>query len=873
MALATYNKKRNFGVTPEPRGGKPTKGGNAFVVQKHDARRLHYDFRLELDGVMLSWAVTRGPSLVPGEKRLAVHTEDHPIDYNDFEGIIPEGQYGGGTVLIWDRGEWEPDGDPRRAYAKGRLDFTLKGKKLGGRWHLVRMRKRPGERQEGWLLMKADDEFARSAGDPDILEEKPRSVVSRRTLEAIAKAKDKVWQSNREPSEKKAAKAAPRKAAARAPKAKKKKKKAAKKAKSAGKEASLPGFVEPSLATLAERAPNGGRWVYEVKLDGYRMQARIDGGEATLKTRKALDWTPKFQSIADALSGLDAETALIDGEIVVPDENGASHFSSLQADLSDGRQDRFVYHVFDLLHLDGRDLRDLPLLERKAALEDLLQRSGEIDGVRYSAHFDADGRTMMQHACDLGLEGVIAKLQDAAYHSGRTADWLKIKCANSQEFVVVGYKDSTAMPRAIGALILGFYEDGELRYAGRAGTGYTADVAHDLWKRLQPLRIDKPAFGKLPEEERGRKGVWVTPKLAVEVDFRGWTGAKRVRQAAFKGLREDKPAQEIVRETPMPAAKVKAKSSKAAKSPAKKTPAKKPRKVSAATDEVQFTNPDRIYWTDVEITKKDLADYYREVWDHMAPHVVRRPMALVRCPSGVGTQCFFQKHAAAGLIDERIRRIKDETGEELIYIDDRDGMLQMVQAGTLEVHVWGSTVDDIENANRMVFDLDPGDDVSFADMMHAARELRERLQGLKMESFLKTTGGKGLHVVVPFAGADWDTTKAFTHAMVQMMEADDPKRYVTKMTKSLRKGRIFLDYLRNGRGATAIVAYSTRARPGATVSMPIAWDELNGKMAPNKFTVMNAAQRLARVKADPWKDIDRVGKKQKLPAAAFGKRK
>jgi bifunctional non-homologous end joining protein LigD len=365
----------------------------------------------------------------------------------------------------------------------------------------------------------------------------------------------------------------------------------------------------------------------------------------------------------------------------------------------------------------------------------------------------------------------------------------------------------------------------------------------------------------------------VTPKLAVEVDFRGWTGAKRVRQAAFKGLREDKPAKEIVRETAMPAAKVKAKSSKAAKSPAKKAPAKKPRKASAPTDEVQFTNPDRIYWTDVEITKKDLADYYREVWDHMAPHVIRRPMALVRCPSGVGTQCFFQKHAAAGLIDERIRRIKDQEGEELIYIDDLDGMLQMVQAGTLEVHVWGSTVDDIESANRMVFDFDPGDGVSWPDMMHAVRELRERLQALKLESFLKTTGGKGLHVVVPFAGADWDTTKAFTHAMVQMMEADDPKRYVTKMTKSLRKGKIFLDYLRNGRGATAIVAYSTRSRPGATVSMPIGWEELNGRMAPNKFTVMNAAQRLARVKKDPWADIERVGKKQKLPAAAFGKRK
>jgi bifunctional non-homologous end joining protein LigD len=886
VALEKYRKKRSFDVTAEPRGRKGKGGGDAFVVQKHAASHLHYDLRLEHDGVMKSWAVTRGPSLVPGEKRLAVHVEDHPIEYNDFEGTIPKGEYGGGTVMIWDRGRWAPEGDPARGLAKGHLDFTLEGQKLKGRWHLVRMRKRPGERQEPWLLIKSDDEAARGPKDPDILEEKPRSVVSRRTIEGIAKAGDGVWHSNRSAGENvetigKAKKAKTSKAAARP--ARKTTGRAKTKAKSraalAGTEvlrekparrkgSALPAFIPPQLASLSGKPPDGANWVHEVKFDGYRMQARLQDGKVKLLTRKALDWTHKFKPVADAVAQLDADTALIDGEVVV-EQDGVSNFSSLQDALKTSKTN-FVYYVFDLLHLDGVDLTEKPLLERKAALEKLVKSAGRDSIVRYSDHFEIPGSEMLAHACKLNLEGVISKRRDAPYRSGRSDDWIKSKCHANQEFIVVGYKDASHLKGAIGALVLGYNENGKLRYAGRSGTGYSAQMARDLWKKLQPLRRKEPAFGKVPEEERGRKGIWVDPKLVAEVEFTGFTAQGHVRHAAFKGLREDKSATEVVREKPMAtrtAAKAKTtkKTTKAKTSAPKKSaaPARATKAKSAGTGPVKFTHPGRIYWSDAAITKQQLADYYTSVWDHIAPHVVRRPMALVRCPDGVDGQCFFQKHASAGLDNERIRRIKDEKGEELIYIDDLDGLLTMVQAGVLEIHVWGSTVDDIEHCDRLVFDFDPGDDVPWAAVNKAARELRARLADLKLTSFVKTTGGKGLHVVVPTGGAPWDDTKDFAHAMVLAMEADAPDKYVSKMTKSIRGGKIFLDYLRNGRGATAIVAYSTRARSGATVSVPVDWDELGPKLTPDKFTVLNIGKRLASLKKDPWADIGKV--KQKLP--------
>ena len=866
--LETYRKKRKFGVTAEPRGKQGRSGGDQFVIQKHAATRLHYDLRLELDGVMKSWAVTRGPSLVPGEKRLAVQVEDHPIEYNTFEGTIPKGEYGGGTVLIWDRGRWAPDHDPHKGLVKGHLDFTLDGEKLHGRWHLVRMRHRLGEKRDNWLLIKSEDDAARGPGDPDILEEKPKSVVSKRTIEQIAKAEGDVWHSNRSVKENVKAIRRTKTTRARSKPAATKSARSKSKSRAAlatpevlraptrrAKGGALPDFVPPALATLHDKPPASASYVHEVKFDGYRVQARLDHGKVKLLTRRGLDWTAKFKPVANAIAQLDAETALIDGEIVVEGENGVSDFSALQDALKHGKTN-FVYYAFDLMYLDGADLTAKPLVERKALLERLLKKTDRNGIVRYSEHFAIGGAEMLQHACNLNLEGIVSKLRDAPYRSGRSEAWIKSKCRQGQEFVIVGYKDASNLQGAIGALVLGYNEGGTLHYAGRSGTGYSMETARELWKRLQPLRIDQPAFGKVPPEEHGRKAHWVAPKLVAEIDFRGWTGAKRVRHAVFKGLREDKPAQEIVRETPMPT-KPKAKAAKAAK------PAASSRSKAASDTAVKFTHPDRIYWTDVEITKQQLADYYASVWDRMAPHVAGRPLALVRCPAGVGGQCFFQKHAAAGLVSERIRRIKDAKGEELIYIDDLDGLRTLVQAGVLEIHVWGSTIADIEHCNRIVFDLDPGEDVPWAAVNKAARELRERLDAIKLTSFVKTTGGKGLHVVVPVDGAGWDEAKDFAHALTLAVAADSPDKYVAKMTKSIRGGKIFIDYLRNGRGATAVVAYSTRARPGAPISTPVTWDELGPKLTPNKFTLLNIGKRLAALKQDPWAEMAKV--RQRLP--------
>jgi bifunctional non-homologous end joining protein LigD len=881
VALDTYRKKRKFDITREPRGGRVKRGGDAFVIQKHAATRLHYDLRLELDGVMKSWAVTRGPSLVPGDKRLAVHVEDHPKEYNSFEGTIPKGQYGGGTVLIWDEGRWIPDYDPHKGYAKGHLQFELKGKKLKGHWHLVRMRKRTGEKQEPWLLIKSEDEAARTADEPDILEEKPRSAVSRRTMEAIAKAGDAVWESKKSVAEnvrqlkegKKAKQnsAHPRESGdpgATARKAKKKKKpdsrlrgnERSKGGKRKRKHASaLPDFIPPQLASLHDKPPDSDNYVHEVKFDGYRVQARLADGKVKLLTRKGLNWANKFQLVADAVAELGAESALIDGEIVV-EENGISDFSALQEAIKTGGSDRFVYYVFDLMHLDGADLTEQPLFERKSALKDLLGRRDRNGIIRFSEHFEETGSQMLEHARQLHLEGIISKRREAPYRSGRGDAWVKSKVGAEQEFVIVGYKDAAHLKGAIGSLILGYNEKGKLRYAGRCGTGYTAQTASDLYKTLQPLRRDTPTFGKVPEEERGRKPHWVEPKLIAEVTFAGFTAQGHVRHAAFKGLREDKPAREIVRETPMPAKKAPTKSAK------KATPKKRPSaKAKLANNEnaVTLTHADRVYWPDVEVTKQQLADYYTAVWDHMAPHLVDRPLALLRCPGGITEQCFFQKHAGAGLVSDHVHRMTDAHGEELLSVSDLDGLLTLVQAGVLEIHVWGSTIDDVEHCNRIVFDLDPGDDVAWGAVNKSARDLRERLKALKLESFVKTTGGKGLHVVVPTNGTPWNDAKDFAHAMVLTMEADSPDAYVSKMTKSIRKGKIFIDYLRNGRGATAVAAYSTRARAGATISAPILWDELGAKTPPDKFTVLNIGRRLGALKKDPWADIARV--KQALP--------
>ncbi len=884
MALETYRKKRKFGVTPEPRGRKGASGGYRYVIQKHAARRLHYDLRLELDGVMKSWAVTRGPSLDPNEKRLAVHVEDHPIEYNAFEGTIPEGEYGGGTVMIWDRGNWTPEGDPHKGYAKGHLVFDLDGEKLHGRWHLVRMRSRGHERHENWLLIKGKDGEARGPRDKDILEEKSRSATTGRSIEEIAAGKGgkkRVWHSNREAGakaeDKVAFKQKIRKIAGRPPARPRTKAKSTgrsaegkhrAKAKAAGSSKSkLPDFVALSLATLYDKAPSGADWLHEIKFDGYRMEARLEGGKVQLLTRKQQNWTHRFKPIADAVAALPATTALLDGEVVVEDDNGISNFSLLQTDLKDGRTDRFVYYVFDLLHLDGRDLTGEPLFERKAALGRLLKGNGKSGVIRYTDDFDEAGPVILRHACEMGLEGIVSKRRNAPYRSGRTDNFIKTKCHGRQEFVVAGYTPSTALPRAIGALTVAVHENGELRYAGRVGTGYTQKMAHDLFKRLEPLRTDQRPVA-LPPDERRKDVVWVEPKLVVDAEFAGVTHGGVLRQASFKGIREDKTAKEVVREVaaPQPVSEARPARSSTRTVTANATNTKNSKnKKDAEGIALRLTHPDRVYWPDAGVTKKDLAEYYVDVWDWIKPLILGRALSLVRAPEGVGGETFFQKHIASNVKSSPLRHAVAGKDHDVIAVETVDDLVAVVQSGALEIHVRGSRLDSLETCDRIVFDLDPGEGVVWPQMVAAARETRERLKAEKLESFVKLSGGKGIHVVVPIADADWDTTKLFTQRIAARMAADSPKLYLAKMTKALRKGRIFIDYFRNSREATSVAPYSTRARPGAPVSAPVTWERLARTTGGNDFSLLDLKKR---IKEDAWADIGKL--RQKLPS--LGKR-
>jgi len=877
VALETYRKKRQFGVTPEPRGRKGRRGSHRYVIQKHAARRLHYDLRLELDGVMKSWAVTRGPSLDPGEKRLAVQVEDHPIEYNTFEGTIPEGEYGGGTVMIWDRGRWFPEGDPHQGYAKGHLDFDLDGEKLHGRWHLVRMRPRGNERHDNWLLIKGKDEEARGPRDPDILEEKPLSVATGRSMEEIAAGKGgkkRVWHSNRTDGAAKSNAKSNAKSKDKAQSKQETKKPAARTATRPGKRAKavaaavariqdqprrasarqpgapLPDFVPLSLATLYSTAPSGPDWLHEIKFDGYRMEARLDHGGVRLLTRKQQDWTHRFKPVAEAVAALPAATALLDGEVVVEDENGISNFSLLQTGLKEGRSDRLVYYVFDLLHLDGRDLTAEPLLARKAALERLFRetgKTGKTSVLRYTDHFEEGGPLILKHACEMGLEGIVSKRRNAPYRSGRSDNFVKSKCHGRQEFVVAGYTPSTASPRAVGALTVAVHENGELRYAGRVGTGYTQQMARDLWRRLEALRTDRRPIA-LPPDERRKDVIWVKPELVIEAEFAGVTHGGVLRQASFKGLREDKAASEVVREV-----------AAVSKDPPPARASKKDK--NAAVAQLHLTHPDRVYWADVGVTKSDLAEYYVDVWDWMRPHLVGRPLAIVRCPEGTSGECFFQKHIAANVKSSPLRHVVAAKEHDVIAVETLDDLIALVQSAALEIHVRGSRLDHLEICDRIVFDLDPGEGVLWPQLVAAARETRERLKAEKLESFVKLTGGKGIHVVVPIDGADWDTTKAFTQRIVSAMAADSPQRYLATMTKSLRQDRIFIDYFRNSREATSIAPYSSRSRPGAPVSAPVTWERLPRTKGGNDFTVLDLKKRL---KDDAWAEIGKV--RQKLPA-------
>ncbi len=846
-ALRDYHRKRNFTRTAEPRGVLKRKSGNLFVVHKHAARRLHYDLRLELDGVLKSWAVTKGPSLSPDDKRLAVMVEDHPLDYAEFEGRIPEGEYGAGSVIVWDRGRWSTDGDPHRQLAKGHLEFSLAGSKLKGRWHLVRMKGRKEGGKQNWLLIKAEDEFAQAGDGSELLQVKPRSVKTGRTVEEVAETAVKIRP--------KANRGRPLAASARDEA-------------TPGTEGSdpvperpdpvrikgarrgaLPGFVEPQLASLAGRPPAGDAWVHEIKFDGYRLLARVHRGRVALKTRSGLDWTTKFPTLKKALEALPVVTAFLDGEVVADGDTGLPSFATLQADLSSGRTDRFRYYLFDLLHLDGIDLTRAALLDRKAALARLL--AGRDDGpLRYSEHFAERGDVVLRHACRMSLEGIVSKLARSAYRSGRSKAWLKSKCTDSEEFVVIGYVPSTTARRAVGSLVLGYPRNGKLAYAGRVGSGFTVATAEDLWRRLEAIRVPAPALEVAPPAEVRRNVRWTRPSLVAEVELRGWTADGIVRHAVFKGLRQDKDPAEV-----------------GAEKLAMKTSGRKPAsgKTPGPVDlPVALTHPDRVLWPDVGVTKQGLAEFYAEIWPWIEPHVVDRPLALVRCPGGVAEGCFFQKHAWAGISEHVVRSRDPEDGEELLSIRDLNGLLALTQASVLEIHAWGARLDCIEQPDGITFDLDPAPEVAWADLAAAAVEVRDRLKEVGLDSFVKTTGGKGLHVYAPLRpSAGWKEVKSFAHGIAVAMAKDSPRRYLATASKAARRGRIFVDYLRNGRGATAVVAYSARARGGATVSTPLAWDELGPEMRPDRFTVLNLINRLEHID-DPWQEVR--ARARRLPA-------
>jgi bifunctional non-homologous end joining protein LigD len=891
MGLKEYKHKRNFKKTPEPAGRNVKAGrGRHFVVQKHDASRLHYDFRLEHDGVLKSWAVPKGPSLDPSVKSLAVQVEDHPLEYAKFEGIIPQGEYGGGTVMVWDRGTWEPEADADKGLKSGKLKFTLHGKKLHGSWSLVRMSGRAGEDGKNWLLIKHRDAAAKSATQVDILKQEPLSVLSNRDLDEIAADADATWSSktkrsgNGKPKSSTKSKVRKVKTTRRAVK---KKRNAAPLAASElaklpyARRAAQPKEFGPQLATLTNQVPEGDGWLHELKFDGYRILAHIEGArKVRLISRNGKDWTARFRVVADAISDLPLKAGLLDGEVVALDNGGVSNFQRLQNSLKTGNDASLVYYVFDAPYLDGYDLTNVPLLQRKEVLARVVHSAHpKNDGrVRYSDHIEGHGAHVLQRACQSGMEGIIAKRAEGVYHQFRTPDWLKIKCTKQQEFVIGGYTKPEGSRIGFGALLLGYYANGELIYAGRVGTGFTQQSLKQLAAELKKRTLVESPFTNPPTGAERRGVTWVKPELVGEVEFTEWTSDGRLRHPSFCGLREDKPAKAVIRENPKVigtsprshshngraqkgSAIMRTTSKKSIKTASRNLLSKRSSAVAAdgvSVAGVRLTHPDRVLYAEDKITKRDLAEYYERVADWILPYVAGRPLTLVRCPEGYMGECFFQKHLTGSLPDAIRGVMVDVKGkqEEYVAIDDVAGLVGLVQMGVLELHPWPAREDNLDRPDMLVFDLDPGEGTTWKDVVAGARELRERLEAAGLTTFLRTSGGKGLHVVVPLARRNsWDEFKAFAKSVADTMTRDAPERYIATMSKAKRRGKLFIDYLRNQRGATAIASYSTRRRRGAPVATPIGWDELSSRTRPDKFTIENLPKRLNKLKKDPWADF------------------
>lgn len=846
-SLSEYTRKRNFAVTPEPPEEQaPSKQSSAlrFVIQKHDARALHYDFRLEIDGTLKSWAIPKGPSLDPKHKRLAVHVEDHPLSYADFEGHIPEGHYGGGDVIVWDRGVWQPIGDAAKSYKSGKLKFVLLGEKLSGQWTLVRTHLQGSGNKEQWLLIKEGDESARPADEYDVVTALPKSVISDLEINPDKKTKNRKSHTPKPPA----------------------------------KKLELPAMISPQLATLVSEPP-AGDWLYEIKFDGYRILSRIEKNKVQLFTRNGHEWTERLPLQAEAIAVLGLQDAWLDGEVVVLNEHGVPDFQALQRAFDIGRSQHIIYYLFDILFLNGEDLRDLPVEQRRAALQKIIPNKTK-SLLRFSAAFLEDHHSILDSACTMSLEGVIGKRVGSSYVSRRSADWIKLKCRQRQEFVIVGFTKPKGNRTGFGTLLLGVYAQPgshELLYAGRVGTGFSETSLKQMHEKLQKLEVKTSPLSKsLPVSLR--HGVhWIKPSLVGEVEFAEWTADNVLRHATFIALRTDKPVQEIIRERPSKpvykdalknedenTAGIAHKSN--AKNSAKQKGSSSKKKHDGVGDgvgkpdiiaDIKISHPDRIIDKDSGITKFELARFYESVSSMLLPHINDRPVSLLRAPTGTGGEQFFQKHAENLAIPHirHLDRALDIGHASLMQIDSVQALVGAVQMGTIEFHTWGATSGAIEIPDRMVFDLDPDPALPWRSVVEAAQLLLALLDELELAAFLKTSGGKGLHIVVPLKPqSDWETIKHFSKAISHFIAKQIPERFVAKMGPQNRIGKIFIDYLRNQRGASTVAAYSVRARPGLPVSVPIALSELKTLKSSAQWHVGNLLERLATLKKDPWQE-------------------